>query len=78
MPSSNATKPQRGRQLPSLKAWREYHALTQRELAAEAGVGAATIARLETGSATYPSTIRKLARALKVKPEDLLDKPSST
>ena len=69
------TATQRGRQLPSLKAWREYRALTQRELASKAGVGSATIARLETGSATYATTIRKLARALKVKPEDLLDEP---
>jgi transcriptional regulator with XRE-family HTH domain len=68
-------QPQRGRQVPSLKVWREYRALTQREIAQRAGVGSATVARLELGEAAYPSTIRKLARGLKVKPEDLLDEP---
>ena len=70
---SMTTTTQRGRQLPSLKAWREYRALTQRGLAELLGVGSATIARIELGSAAYPRTIRKLARGLKVKPEDLLD-----
>jgi transcriptional regulator with XRE-family HTH domain len=60
-----------------LKLWREYRALTQRGLADRAGVGSATIARLELGSAAYPGTIQKLARGLKVKPEDLLDEPDN-
>ncbi len=42
------------------------------ELAAKAGVGIATVARLETGSDGYPATIRKLAKALGVKPADLM------
>ena len=48
--------------------------LTQRELAAAAGVGTGTIARLEAGQVHDPhfSTIRKLAKVLEVNPRDLM------
>lgn len=39
--------------------------LTQRELAAKAGVTATTIVRLEAGHPARISTVRKLAKALK-------------
>ncbi len=59
--------------LMSLRTHRERQALTQRELAALATMTQATIARLEGGHDARPTTIRKLARALKVRPADLLD-----
>ena len=56
-----------------LKALRTEHVMTLRELADEAGVSKDTIWRLENGhSGAYPSTIRKLARALSVQPRDLV------
>ena len=56
-----------------LKALRSEQVLTLRELAEEAGVSKDTIWRLENGhSGAYPSTIRKLAKALGVRPRDLV------
>jgi transcriptional regulator with XRE-family HTH domain len=47
-------------------------ALTQIDLAERAGVSRATIIRLEQGDPNVlPTTLRKLARALRVKPTDL-------
>jgi transcriptional regulator with XRE-family HTH domain len=48
--------------------------LTLRELEAASGVSYATVWRLESGRATEarPSTIRKLAEALGVEPEELV------
>jgi transcriptional regulator with XRE-family HTH domain len=47
-------------------------ALTQIDLAERSGVSRATIIRLEQGDPNVlPTTLRKLARALKVKPTDL-------
>jgi transcriptional regulator with XRE-family HTH domain len=58
-----------------LRTERRRAALTQEELADKAGVGIATIARIETGEITEPrvSTLRKLAQALGTKPRDLLE-----
>ena len=61
--------------VPALSRLREFRlraALTQDELATRAGVARTTIIRLEQGDPNVqPSTLRKLARALKVKPADL-------
>ena len=58
--------------LGRLREERRRSRLTQEELAVLSGVGRVTIARLETGaSRAKPETARKLARALKVGPEDL-------
>ena len=60
--------------LTRLRAIRERSALTQQELADLAGVGRATIVRVEAGDREpFPRTIRKLARALRVKPADLME-----
>ncbi len=59
--------------LSRIKEHRRRRGLTQIELAKISGVGRATIAALETGKRqrVHPATHLKLARALKVKPEDL-------
>ena len=53
---------------------RRRKVLTLRELEEVSGVSYATVWRLESGRATEarPSTIRKLARALGVEPEELI------
>jgi transcriptional regulator with XRE-family HTH domain len=61
--------------LARTREWRESHGLTQRELAAEAGVGEVTVARIETGASVTPSTARKVAGALGVAVADLLERP---
>jgi transcriptional regulator with XRE-family HTH domain len=61
--------------LARTKEWRESHGLTQRELAAEAGVGEVTVARIESGASVAPPTARKVAEALDVSVADLLERP---
>ena len=59
--------------LGRLREERKRSRLTQEELALISGVSRVAIARLETGAArAKPETARRLARALKVKPEDLV------
>ncbi len=60
--------------LSRLKEHRERRGLTQMELAKLAEVSRATIARYEGGEARrpHPGTVRKLAKALKVRPEALV------
>lgn len=59
--------------LPRLRAVRERAALTQRELAAKAGISQVQLSRIEAhGVDAYPSTARKLATALGVRPADLM------
>ena len=59
--------------LPRLRAIRERRALSQRELSALAGVSRMTIVRLEAGGEDpFPTTVRKLAKALAVDPAELM------
>jgi transcriptional regulator with XRE-family HTH domain len=60
--------------LPKLKEWRERRLLTQAELATRSGVAETTINRLENArhEARF-STVRKLAEALRVEPEQLME-----
>jgi transcriptional regulator with XRE-family HTH domain len=59
--------------LVNLRKMRLLAALSQRDLADRAGVAHTTIIRLERGNPhALPSTVRKLARALHVKPSELL------
>ncbi len=61
-----------------LRRLRRERALSQRELSRMTGVAFDTISRLETGKQrAQPRTIRKLARALGVEPEDLVKTDSS-
>lgn len=62
--------------LPHLRAWRERKGLTLRELAALAGVDKMTLQGLETKEReARASTRRKIAAALGITHEELLDGP---
>ncbi len=57
----------------NLRRLRELRALSQRELAARAKLSVTTVNRIETGQRkAMPRTVRKLAEALGVTPEELL------
>lgn len=57
-----------------LRTLRLEQAWTQEDLARESDVSVGTIARLETGvRSAYPSTVKKLARALRVEPRVLVN-----
>ena len=59
--------------LPALAKHRRRQGLTQRQLGELAGVAHTTVQRLESLSrGAYPQTLRKLATALGVAPEELL------
>lgn len=59
-----------------IRQHRERRALSQRDLALLASMQPGTINRIETGKQKpRPSTIRRLAKALKVKPEELFQDP---
>ena len=57
--------------VPRLRDVRHRMALSQEELADKSGVARSTIIKLEAGRDAWPSTVRKLAAALGVKPADL-------
>jgi transcriptional regulator with XRE-family HTH domain len=59
--------------LGRLREHRQRRGLTQIELSKISELSRATIADLEAGKrGAYRSTVKKLARALKVKPRDLM------
>ncbi len=59
--------------LPTLATHRRRRGLTQRQLGDLAGVAHTTVQQLESlGRGAYPQTLRKLALALGVEPEDLV------
>ncbi len=61
------------RALPRLREIREEKAMSQRDLAEEAGVSADAIGRIERGlREAQPKTTRKLAEALGVEPAELM------
>jgi transcriptional regulator with XRE-family HTH domain len=58
-----------------LREWRRRRALSQRELAGLAGIRQPTVVRLEKGAQQpHPRTIRKLAKALDIPIEELLER----
>lgn len=63
----------RGVLVPNLKRLRLQRALTQTDLARAARVSRHTISRGEGGEDIRVTSVRKLARALKVEPRELLD-----
>jgi|SRR5687768_7861857 transcriptional regulator with XRE-family HTH domain len=65
--------------LTRLKDVRQRKALTQQQLAEKAGVNRVTIARIEGGKdEPFPTTLRKVADALGVEPEELLAPAADT
>jgi transcriptional regulator with XRE-family HTH domain len=59
--------------LPRLRRIRQGAVMSQEELAERSGVARDTISKLETGRrGAYPSTIRKLAAGLEVRPQLLM------
>jgi DNA-binding XRE family transcriptional regulator len=69
----------RGTVLPRLRAWREARALNQTELADQAGVARSTVSRGESGHIVAWPNVRKLAAALGISSQVLLqqDPPHS-
>lgn len=63
---------ERGLRVPRLEEWRNRRALTQQELADNAGVARSTVVRGETGEKIAAASVRKLAGALAVSVEDLM------
>jgi len=60
--------------LPNLRAWRTHRVLTREKLAAKAGLTESALAKIELGKTQGArfSTVDKLARALEVKPTQLI------
>ena len=56
-----------------LREWRQRRLLTQEDLAKKSGVGVNTIIRIEGGQWPRISTLRKLAEALELTPDELID-----
>jgi transcriptional regulator with XRE-family HTH domain len=57
----------------NVRHWRTLRTLTQVQLAERAGLSAAALVRIENNQADpHVSTIRKLANALEVSPEELI------
>jgi transcriptional regulator with XRE-family HTH domain len=56
-----------------IKKLRVDKGLTLNELATQAGIGIASLARLEAGGKAYASTLGKIARALEVDVTELME-----
>jgi len=57
-----------------IKAWREHKGLTQKEVAAKLGMTQAAIAQIEkNGSRPHKGTLARIASALEIKPELLME-----
>ncbi len=62
-----------------LREWRLRHAMSQEDLSRASSVGRATIARIESARhPALPSTVRRLAQAFGLKPEELYAHPEHT
>ena len=61
------------RPVPRLREWRDKRELSQQELADRSGVSRHTIMALERqdGRDAWPQTVRKLAKALRVRTDQL-------
>lgn len=61
--------------VPRLRQLREWAALSQEDLALRADVSRVTVTRAEQGLPIRISSVRKLARALRVTPRELQTPP---
>lgn len=68
---SSRARPSQDVLVPHLRDVRLSRALSQRDLADASRVSRSTIMALEAGRDAWPRTVQKLARALRVKPEEL-------
>ena len=76
--AESGARMQRGYNIPHMQAWRRYRVLTQRDLAAQAGVARSTVTRAEEGGSISATNVRKLAQALEVTVHELLhEQPTS-
>ena len=62
---------------PALRYWRTRRALLQRDLADRAGVSLRSVIRGESNEPLRLNVIRRLAEALNVRPDQLMDEPPS-
>lgn len=60
---------------PHIRAWRKRFGLSQAEFAARAGITRPTVSKVENGLPVVGATIRRIATAFYLKPEDLLAPP---
>jgi DNA-binding XRE family transcriptional regulator len=60
---------------PALRYWRVQRAMLQEQLAERANVHTASIQRGENGQPQRLTTVARLAKALEVKPTDLMAQP---
>jgi transcriptional regulator with XRE-family HTH domain len=58
-----------------VREWREFRSLSQAELAELSGIENNTISRIEKRGNARPETVRRLAAALQIKPEELWSSP---
>ncbi len=79
-PSEAGKEPYQNRSipLPCLRELRQSRGLSQKDLGQLASVSPGTVYRLENRlRGAYPGTVRKLAKALGVAPEELVDREST-
>jgi transcriptional regulator with XRE-family HTH domain len=65
--------PKEGVPVPNLRFWRVHALLTQQQLAEKAGVGIATVIRLEGGEGANLLTVQRIANALNIPLRKLLN-----
>lgn len=56
-----------------LKAWRKYLGMNQKELAERAGISQPALSQMENSDNLQDATIEKLATAMSLKPQQLVD-----
>ena len=60
---------------PHLREWRTRFGLSQTALAQRAGISRPTVISMERGGSVYKSSIRRIATALDITPDQLMSAP---